>query len=96
MAPVRVERVSTFAGIHEVFDLTVDHPLHNFIAAGVLVHNKQNTAYCFPDESRQTRYDGVECVCGDGSEGVTVCTDTTRHVGFCSGCPDGGTPDAGP
>jgi hypothetical protein len=28
------------ASIHEVFDLTVEHALHNFVANGVLVHNK--------------------------------------------------------
>lgn len=28
------------AGVSEVIDLTVQHELHNFVAAGVLVHNK--------------------------------------------------------
>jgi hypothetical protein len=39
---VEVTSVSTFSGVHDVFDLTVEHPLHNFVADGVLVHNKTN------------------------------------------------------
>ena len=33
-------RAEAFAGVHEVVDLTVDDPLHNFVAGGLLVHNK--------------------------------------------------------
>ncbi len=32
--------------LQEVFDLTVDHPLHNFVADGVLVHNKSPPRPC--------------------------------------------------
>lgn len=96
MAPVRITGVSTFAGLHDVFDLTVDHPLHNFIANGLLVHNKQNTAYCYPDQSGDNKFDGQECVCGIGpTRGKTVCTDVSKHQGYCD-CPDAGSPDGGP
>lgn len=37
---VSVERALAFAGLAEVFDLTVDHPWHTFVAEGVVVHNK--------------------------------------------------------
>lgn len=40
---VRVElsAARAFAGLHEVFDLSVEGPHHNFFANEVLVHNKQ-------------------------------------------------------
>lgn len=45
-----LERVSVVAGLavtlDEVFDLTVDHPLHNFVAEGLLVHNKSRPVQC--------------------------------------------------
>ncbi len=37
---VRVDRVDLDAGVRRVFDLTVEHPLHNFLVEHVLVHNK--------------------------------------------------------
>ena len=33
-------RIESGVGAFEVFDLTVDHQLHNYVAHGVLVHNK--------------------------------------------------------
>ncbi|MGV3625709.1 MAG: Hint domain-containing protein [Archangium sp.] len=38
--PSKAEHVERFVGIDEVFDLSVDHPLHTFVADGVVVHNK--------------------------------------------------------
>jgi len=35
-----VVRVEAFVGVREVVDLTVDAPMHNFVAGGLLVHNK--------------------------------------------------------
>lgn len=39
--PFAVERILSIeeAGEEEVFDLTIDHPQHNFVADGVVVHN---------------------------------------------------------
>lgn len=37
---VTVAAHETFAGVHEVVDITLDTEPHNFIAAGVVVHNK--------------------------------------------------------
>ena len=39
-ASVRPARASVHMGLRKVFDLTVEHALHNFVAAGLLVHNK--------------------------------------------------------
>jgi hypothetical protein len=35
-----VTRAVAFVGVREVVDVTVDAPMHNFVAAGLLVHNK--------------------------------------------------------
>lgn len=39
-APLEVEAVEAFAGVHEVVDLTLAAEPHNFVADGVVVHNK--------------------------------------------------------
>ena len=39
-APADVVETQAFAGVHEVVDITVDAPMHNFVAGGLLVHNK--------------------------------------------------------
>jgi hypothetical protein len=33
-------RVESFVGVSDVYDISVEHPLHNFITEGVVVHNK--------------------------------------------------------
>jgi hypothetical protein len=35
----QLARFERYVGVHDVYELTVDHPLHNFIAEGILVHN---------------------------------------------------------
>lgn len=37
---VPITGVEAFAGVREVVDISVDAPMHNFVAAGLLVHNK--------------------------------------------------------
>ena len=37
---VEVESTSIYSGVRKVFDLTVDSPHHNFVADGIVVHNK--------------------------------------------------------
>lgn len=53
------------AGVHEVFDLSVEHPLHNFVANDVLVHNKSMgyRPMC-----------GDPCPCGINVAGTFTCT----------------------
>lgn len=38
--PMRVDAVDPYAGMHEVLDIAVDAAPHNFVAGGVIVHNK--------------------------------------------------------
>lgn len=47
----RVEIAEIDAGLHEVFDLSVEHELHNFVANGILVHNKSVGPYGPPPGS---------------------------------------------
>lgn len=46
VAPIAVARSTIFAGVRDVFDLSVEHRLHNFVANGVLVHNKKYAPMC--------------------------------------------------
>ena len=39
-AVATVEHVETYVGVHRVFDITVESPHHNFVANGIVVHNK--------------------------------------------------------
>lgn len=61
--PVRARRLE--AGVHEVFDLSIEHPLHNFVANDVLVHNKANPRRC-----------GAPCTCPSGARSAYVCETT--------------------
>lgn len=94
---IGVRRSFTFSGMHEVFDLTVDHPLHNFVANGVLVHNKSPVPQqCdAPDGGRVDEWD--VCTCPDGNEGYVQCSNGSVGIATCADCPvesDGGL-DAG-
>ena len=60
-----------FDGVHEVFDLTVASSHHNFIADGVLVHNKSEPYYCFHEEAQT--YPDADCECPDGEVGKVQC-----------------------
>ncbi|MBA3548052.1 MAG: hypothetical protein H0T76_16345 [Nannocystis sp.] len=40
VSPVLVARAESFVGLHEVVDLTLASEPHNFVAAGIVVHNK--------------------------------------------------------
>lgn len=102
IVPLEVRRVDTFAGVHEVFDLTVDHPLHNFVVNGVLVHNKRIGRVCSSTDAGVVRQWDA-CSCGDGGQGSVQCD---NGVVQCTGCTDadndagvdgdGGIEDAGP
>ncbi len=65
------------ASIHEVFDLTVEHALHNFVANGVLVHNKRRPPLC-PDGC-----------CTDGGTANLVCA--AEPAPAADRCPTRGT-----
>jgi hypothetical protein len=88
---------STGVGVREVFDLTVAHPLHNFVAEGVLVHNKSpiprdcrlpDGGYGFLDNAPRC---GASHTCGEG-ETFTWCGPPARCA--CA-LPDGGVAEDG-
>lgn len=91
-------RVTPFACIAQVFDLTVEHEWHTFLSEDLVVHNKQPPPCRLP--SGTTLFEGEAdtppCAC-DGSVGRFTCRGGSL---FCDDCgkvlPDGGTPDAGP
>jgi hypothetical protein len=69
---VAAHRVSAFVGRAEVFDITVDHERHNFVADGILVHNKSpGLARCELDGGAVWEYDS--CECRDSPYGVVEC-----------------------
>jgi Hint domain len=75
---VRIERVvsvRTGVGVRRVFDLTVESELHDFVASGVLVHNK-SPIYCTPGDDpyctdETTSPDDATTATGTGSSGGT-------------------------
>lgn len=60
------------AGVCEVFDLTVAHALHNFVAGRVLVHNKSIRLSCPAPDGGRT-FGGDPCTCADAGTGTTSC-----------------------
>lgn len=75
---VAVHTREVSAGLSEVIDLSVQHELHNFVAAGVLVHNKARPTIV---QSCNVESDGVvrtlrnidPCVFTDGGVGRVQC-----------------------
>jgi hypothetical protein len=74
----RVVQVSTRVvadGLADVFDLSVDHALHNFVADDVLVHNKspiRDPRSC-TDENGATVQEASTCSRPDGGAGIVLC-----------------------
>lgn len=92
---VEVSEVSTFAGVREVFDLTVDHALHNFVAEGVLVHNKEPMPpACGLRADGGTVHEFDACACPDGTESYMECVSADAGECRCDDVSDAGT-DAG-
>jgi hypothetical protein len=94
-APPRITSVQTrevSAGLSEVFDVTVEHELHNFVAGGVLVHNKEQAN---PVRTCNVESGGVvttlrnidSCTFTDGGVGQVSCLKnpdgTTQPNGTC-------------
>ncbi len=86
--------VKSHVGISEVFDLTVQSEHHNFIAEGVLVHNKSPTAVVCKNEQSESVFSGDPCesVSCEGDSGARyTCTDkngffSEQNVARCL-CP---------
>lgn len=82
-----VTRAERFVGVEEVFDLTIDHPHHDFVAEGVLVHNKTPPyrPCLFADGSVLTS--DSSCFCPDGRVGVPECVNRVAVCGSCEPAP---------
>ena len=86
---VRREAISglqIFTRVDDVFDLTVEHEWHTFVAEGVVVHNKSPPC--------DVPAPNTPCSCGPQGEGVGVLECTHHWSGpECTQCrlpPDGG------
>jgi hypothetical protein len=82
-APTRVVTVITrevSAGIAEVFDVSVAHALHNFVAGNVLVHNKSPIRQTCDVQLGVSMSEGDDCTLPDAGRGAVA----------CSSNPDGG------
>lgn len=92
---VEVRERSVAAGVAELIDLSVDHELHDFVAEGVLVHNKPRSPFdCqLPDGGTQKEWSN--CVCADDAGiGALSCNyDGTQTQ--CTSCRESPS-DAGP
>ncbi|MDP3501812.1 MAG: Hint domain-containing protein [Myxococcales bacterium] len=92
---VRVENFEAFTRIDDVFDLTVAHEWHTFVAEGVLVHNKQPANCSIPDGGFTTLGTPDElrpgCACMDGGVGRWTCGGS-GGLALCQFCAaqDGG------
>lgn len=89
-----LERVVVEAGItvslEQVFDLTIEHELHDFVANGLLVHNKSPpTTRCDPDAGPT-----YTCSCSPGFTPISSCIDGRLECD-CSARSDAGVSDAG-
>lgn len=87
-----VQSVRTDAGMHRVFDITVESPLHNFVANGVLVHNKSPGCDIDgpSDDPNSCNYTSSVDT-GDGDE---TDTDTGTGTGTDGGSESGATTEA--
>lgn len=64
-----VESADGYTGVAVVYDISVDHALHNFIAEGVIAHNKSPDVPPF-DDSVRPGFDQTACLT-DGYDGVS-------------------------
>jgi hypothetical protein len=67
---------STMDGvICELVDLSVAHELHNFVAEGILVHNKAKppNVCATPSDGGTPERERQQCTCADGGTGLTHC-----------------------
>jgi hypothetical protein len=93
-APTRVVKVLTrevSAGISEVFDVTVAHELHNFVAGDVLVHNKSPVRQSCEVQPGVTQFEGDNCArAADAGSGFVTCAsnpDGGASLGACESTP---------
>lgn len=90
--PSHVSAATTFSRLDEVFDLSVEHDWHTFVAEGVVVHNKQKVETCpLPDGGTVIQWQAQQqCTC---PQGVTSYWECEGGEAVCVNCS---TVDAGP
>jgi hypothetical protein len=81
------------AVICELVDLSIEHELHNFVAEGILVHNKPTfRRSCDTPGSGYTQQpEGNRCTCSNGMQGEFSCDSEGKNT-QCINCKsaDGG------
>ena len=86
-----VDSVQAYAGVYDVYDITVAHELHNFIADGILAHNKSpgcitGDTWCGSGEGDGTTASepmtGVVSNVNDSTTGTGTDTDTDTDTDF--------------
>lgn len=95
---VQVDGAKLFCAVSEVFDLTVEHEWHTFVAEDIVVHNKQPAGCFVPDAGVFTSIATPEeerpiCRCADAGIGRWTCTGSGGQPS-CERCGsvDAGTP----
>lgn len=99
---ITVANVVPFSCIAQVFDLTVEHEWHTFLAEDLVVHNKQPPPCTLADGSNlyngQTSTQTCACDGGTGTYvcygGALVCEDCAKELND-AGFNDAGTRDGG-
>lgn len=100
-AVVTLERSEAFAALTDVFDLTVDHAWHTFVAEGVVVHNKSSRNECTVEvvdagfaSVTVGETNGPPCACpsdgGTARVGKWECASPVTP--YCAGCSTDGGP----
>lgn len=92
---VLVEEVELDGGVHQVFDITVEHPLHNFLVDGVLVHNKSVEPFTTGEMSTSAETDETTGGATD-TESTTGTTETSAGAGSgTTATSEGSSSDSG-
>jgi hypothetical protein len=90
---VRVDAVEVYSRVDHVFDLTVEHEWHTFVAAGIVVHNKSPMVReCLGSDGGVIGREYDRCACKDGGTGALSCDEGTGRTAECVDCQakDGG------
>jgi hypothetical protein len=92
---VAVTATQAFVRLTTVFDLTVEHEWHTFVANGVVVHNKSIAFLCQLPDGGLVAPEASPCDCGNGMEGRWSC-EAPGEPAVCRFCgrdlADGGVP----
>lgn len=86
-----VDAIEVYAGVHDVLDITVESRHHNFVAEGVIVHNKSPAPtqrikfVCDPSDDEVEQCPGEFRCCSDDPEpSFTESNNRFSNTGFCA------------